>query len=89
MHGGQHHVILTTSAPGLTFAHTVGSGSDGVLIVNVSFQAGSTSVLSVTYGGRHLTLIGSAENSSGANTRTEMWLLKERLRRDGTSCRSR
>ena len=54
----------TTSggASSLTFSHTVNSGSDSILIVEVADSHGGASdpVASVTYGSQGLTLLGSA-----------------------------
>ena len=49
-------------ASSLTFSHTVNSGSDSILIVEVADSHGGAGdpVASVTYGGQSLTLLGSA-----------------------------
>ncbi len=58
----------------LTWSHTVGSGTNRILIVGVSLVRGDATVSSVTYGGVSLTSIG-ALSDSGNNTRMEMWKL--------------
>ena len=62
-------------ASSLTFSHTVNSGSDSILIVEVADRHGGAGdpVASVTYGGQSLTLIGSADlpNTESA----EIWYL--------------
>ena len=69
---GNTSSAMTTGASSLTFAHTIGSGSNGLLVVNVASQ--SASVSSVTYNGTALTFLGVAQN--GTSARTEMWYLK-------------
>jgi MSHA biogenesis protein MshQ len=66
--------VSSASVSSLTWNHTVGSGSNGILIVGISFRDGNVSVTSVTYGGTALTRIG-AQNSGGNQNRTEMWYL--------------
>ena len=62
------------SASSLTWSHTVESGSNGILIVNVSLYTNSgITVSSVTYGGVALTQIGAATSSKD---HAEMWYLK-------------
>lgn len=58
----------------LTWSHTVGAGSNRILVVGVSIRnsAGQT-VSSVTYAGVGLTFIGAQSN--GTNSRIEMWRL--------------
>jgi len=58
----------------LTWSHVVGSGSNRILVVGISFRDGNVSASSVKYGGVSLTLIG-AVNSGGNQNRTEMWYL--------------
>jgi subtilase family protein len=58
----------------LTWSHTVGSGSDRLLLVGVSLRDGNTSVAGVTYGGIALSRIGY-QNANGNESRTEMWEL--------------
>ena len=62
----------TTAAASLTFAHTVSSGSDRLLLVEVVINKSGTTVSSVTYGGAALTKVGSAVN---AMMDTELWYL--------------
>src|SRR5262245_38978862 len=61
------------AANSLTFAHTVGSGSNRLLLVEVVINKGGTTVSSVTYGGTALTKVGSAVN---AMIHTELWYLR-------------
>ncbi len=63
----------TTAASTLTFAHTVGSGSNGLLLVEVTLNKGGTTVSSVTYNGTSLTYLNSA---SQAMMDAEIWYLK-------------
>ena len=59
----------------LSWSHTVGSGSNRILLVGVSLRnGGSQTVSGITYGGTALTLLGSAAN--GTNIRGELWYLK-------------
>lgn len=58
----------------LTWSHTVGSGSNRVLIVGVSLRDANVSVSNITYGGTGLTFIGSS-NEAGLDVRIEMWRL--------------
>ncbi len=64
----------STSASSLTWSHTVGSGSNGILIVSIATRdsAGGT-VSSITYGGTALTFIGADTSSK---THAELWYLK-------------
>ena len=63
-----------TSASSLTWSHTVGTGSNGILIIDVSIRTNAgVTVSSVTYGGVALTYIGSATSSKD---HAEMWYLK-------------
>lgn len=64
-----------TTATSLTWSHTIGSGSNGILLVNVAIydDKAAVQVNSVTYGGTSLTRLGSV---AGARTRAEMWYLK-------------
>jgi hypothetical protein len=61
--------------PTLSWSHTVGSGSNGILIVGVSMllQHAPTAV-TVTYGASTLTFIG-AQNDPSDFMRAEMWYL--------------
>jgi hypothetical protein len=62
------------SSSSFTWAHTVGSGSNRLLLVGVSLsQFNSASVTSVTYGGQGLTRAAFAVNSG--QTRSEVWRL--------------
>jgi hypothetical protein len=60
------------SAGSLTWAHTVGSGSNRFLIVGVSIRNANSQVSGITYAGAALTFIGAQNNSDNA-VRTEMW----------------
>ncbi len=62
----------TISASTLTWAHTVGSGSNRFLVVGVSIRNAGNTVSGVTYGGAALTFIGARNNHDDA-VRTEMW----------------
>ncbi|WP_345531602.1 DUF4347 domain-containing protein, partial [Viridibacterium curvum] len=64
----------TLGSTSLSFAHTVGSGSNGILIVEVSlrYNAGASSV---TYGGVALTKLSSVTDALGVVT-AELWYLK-------------
>ncbi len=70
-------VSSASSAGGaLTFAHTVGAGSNKILIVGISIdQTTTTNVIStVTYGGTALTNIGNTPGS-GNTMRISVWRL--------------
>src|SRR5262245_3638070 len=56
----------------LTWAHTVGSGNDRILVVGVSLRGNATAT-GVTYGGQALTLAGGISN--GGSNRAEIWTL--------------
>ncbi|HEY6947340.1 MAG TPA: hypothetical protein VI297_00880, partial [Gemmatimonadales bacterium] len=58
----------------LSWSHTVGTGSNPLLVVGVSVSTGKT-VTSVTYRGAALTYLGDANNSQ-AGMRAELWYLK-------------
>ncbi len=66
-----------TAAPGngnstYSWNHTVGYGSNRLLLVGVSIRsAGTTSVSSVVFGSQTLSFVGG----SGTNVRTELWKL--------------
>ena len=68
-------VTAAGGASTLTFSHTVNTGSNSILIVNVTVAHGGAPdpVTSVTYGGQSLTLVGSANvpNSESA----DIWYL--------------
>jgi uncharacterized repeat protein (TIGR01451 family) len=58
----------------LSWPHTVGLGSNGILIVGVSNRRSNRTVTAITYAGLGLTRIGS--QNSGTNTsRMELWYL--------------
>jgi hypothetical protein len=58
----------------LSWSHTVGAGSNRILVVGVALANGSSqTVSSVEYNGDSLTFIGSKEN--GTNVRVELWFL--------------
>ncbi|HKB08602.1 MAG TPA: DUF11 domain-containing protein, partial [Candidatus Polarisedimenticolia bacterium] len=56
----------------LTWAHTVGSGNDRILVVGVSIRGNATAT-GVTYGGQALTFAGGVSN--GGSNRAEIWTL--------------
>ena len=58
----------------LTWSHTVGAGTNRILVVGNSFRDGNVSASTVTYGGTAL-ILGTAQNSGGNQNRTEMWYL--------------
>jgi len=58
----------------ITWSHTVGAGSDRLLIVGVSMKDGKAAVNDVVYGGVTLTRIGFKE-AKGRKNRVEMWKL--------------
>ena len=62
-------------AASLTFSHTVNSGSDSILIVEVTSSHGGAGdpVTSVTYGGQNLTLLGSANLPNAESA--DIWYL--------------
>jgi len=57
-----------------TWSHTVGAGSNRVLVVGVSNRDGTRTVSTVTYGGVALTRIG-LQNGAGTANRVELWRL--------------
>ncbi|MBI3812387.1 MAG: hypothetical protein HY283_09330 [Nitrospirae bacterium] len=62
----------TNNTASLTWSHTVGAGSNSILVVGVSILNNSSqTVTGVTYAGVPLTLIGSQNN--GTNARVELW----------------
>jgi hypothetical protein len=69
-----HGVTAGGNFSSLSFAHTVGSGSNRILIVGVSLHTRNATVSSVTYGGTALTQGGSIATGSNAN-RTDIWYL--------------
>ena len=70
--------ISTTNSNGsttsLSWFHSVGSGSNRILIVGVSYSSGSVTTSTVTYGVTSLTRIGVQAATSNQN-RTELWYL--------------
>jgi len=58
----------------LTWSHTVGSGSNRVLMVGTSLRDGNKTVTTVTYGGTPLTRRGF-QNGAGNANRVEIWSL--------------
>jgi uncharacterized repeat protein (TIGR01451 family) len=72
-------VDKVTTSPGpnanvtsLTFAHTVGSGPNRILIVAISLNHPNVTATGITYAGKALTNIGA---EVGSQNRTEMWYL--------------
>lgn len=63
----------------LTFSHTIGGGSNRLLVVSVGIENGSTgpTVDSITYGGQSLTKIDSAQTGSTTIGRSELWYALE------------
>ncbi|MCA9145020.1 MAG: DUF4347 domain-containing protein, partial [Planctomycetales bacterium] len=58
-----------------TFSHTT-SGADRLLLVGISFgNDKETSVLSVTYNGTALQLVGTKDNADTSSARVEIWSL--------------
>jgi len=53
-----------------TWSHTVGSGSDRILIVGVVYEGGDPTITSIKYGDANLTLAISGSISSGATMQT-------------------
>ena len=69
-----------SSCSSRTFSHTIGSGSNRLLVVGVSIENDPTgpAVSSITYNGQGLTKIDSVEvSSSGTMGRAELWYLLE------------
>ena len=66
---------MAGGASSLAFAHTVNSGSNAILIVDVAVKTGNATdpVTSVTYGGQSLTLIGSAVTPNSMSA--DIWYL--------------
>ena len=58
----------------MTWRHTVGAVSDGLLLVGVSIRDATKTVTGVTYGGQALTLLGT-RNSDDNSVRIELWYL--------------
>src|SRR3989454_4121481 len=58
----------------LTWSHTVGSGSNRVLLVDTSNRDGNKTITGVTYGGTALTRRGF-QNGAGNGNRVEIWSL--------------
>jgi len=68
----------TTNASGktssLSWSHTVGAGSDRLLLVATSHRDGNKQVTAISYGGASLTRLG-AQNGPGNGNRVELWYL--------------
>lgn len=64
----------TGSASSLSWSHTVGSGTNRILVVGVSIRRANRVVNSITFGGVNLTQAGS-QNSAANISRMEMWYL--------------
>lgn len=60
-------------AKSLSWNHTVGSNSNRLLLVSVSFYGSSTSITSITYGTASLTRIGGIKDIN--QDQSEMWYL--------------
>ena len=58
----------------MTWSHTVGGLSDGLLLVGVSIRDATKTVTGVTYGAQALTLL-AARNNSDNSVRIELWHL--------------
>ncbi len=68
--------VTTGSGVTFTFPHTVGVGTDRVLIVGVSIFNATKTVTGLTYAGQPLTRIGFLDGGTGSNDRrVEMWRL--------------
>ena len=63
----------------LTFSHTIGEGSNRLLVVSVSIENGSSgpTVSSITYGAQNLTKIDSVQTGSTTIGRSELWYALE------------
>ncbi|MBS0495873.1 MAG: tandem-95 repeat protein, partial [Proteobacteria bacterium] len=68
-------VSASAGASSLTWSHTVASGSEGMLMVNVAVK-GTSGATTVTYGGVSLTRLGTITNGSGVKQTSELWYLK-------------
>ena len=62
----------STSVTTLSWTHTVGSGSDRLLMVGVSSSVAAHTVTSLTYGAASLTFLGRRQSAS---VDTELWYL--------------
>ncbi|TYO97131.1 putative CxxxxCH...CXXCH cytochrome family protein [Geothermobacter ehrlichii] len=61
----------------MTWQHTIGGGTDRLLLVGVAFDdRNGETVTSVTYNGIALTQL-RADNTATSNARTELWYLKD------------
>ena len=71
-----HDASSSTLGQGTTFtwAHTVGSGTNGILIVGVSNRRSNRTVVGVTYAGMSFQRVGF-QNSGASTSRMEMWYL--------------
>ena len=68
--------VSVGTAVTFTFPHTVGIGSDRVMIVGVSVYNANKTVSSISYAGQALTRLGFLDGGSGSNDRRmEMWRL--------------
>ena len=59
----------------LTWPHTVGPGSNGILVVGVSLRKLNMSVSSITYAGQGGFVFVGTQIGSGADHRVEIWYL--------------
>lgn len=65
-----------TGVASLSWSHTVGAGSDRLLVVRVANINSSVTVNNVTYGGVAMTALQSATSGSGTSqVRISMWYL--------------
>jgi hypothetical protein len=67
----------TNSATSWTFSHTVGVGSNRLLVVSVlgDVVSGANDITGVTYAGQAMTLATSVQTGSGANRKTYLYYL--------------
>jgi uncharacterized repeat protein (TIGR01451 family) len=65
--------FTSSAALSLSWSHTIGAGSNRLLLVGVSINAGTT-VSSVTWGAQALALVG-AQNGQATQSRSEIWSL--------------
>jgi len=66
---------FNTGGTSFTWQHSIGSGSNRLLVVGVSLWTGSATVSDVTYGDVHLTRIGTV--AEGSSAVSELWYLGE------------
>jgi flagellin-like hook-associated protein FlgL len=64
-----------TSSSSRSWSHTVGAGTNRLLVVGCGFWNNGGSVSSVTYGGVNLTRGDQSGLSAGGSDRTELWYL--------------